>query len=77
MGVQLNYYGTGLLGFGTSLFDPILPVRFLADPAFVLITQNEVGGKEAGTKEVGDSADGLPSKDNLPPIDAPADAPMV
>jgi hypothetical protein len=38
MGVPLNFYGTGLLGFGTTLFDPILPVRFLSDPAFVLIT---------------------------------------
>lgn len=37
MGVQTNYYGTGLLGFGTTLFDPILPVRFLSDPAFELI----------------------------------------
>ena len=39
MGVPLNYYGTGLLGFGTTLFDPILPVRFLSDPALVLITK--------------------------------------
>jgi hypothetical protein len=38
MGVPLNHYGTGLLGFGTTLFDPILPVRFLSDPAFELIT---------------------------------------
>lgn len=39
MGVRLNYYGTGLLGFGTTLFDPILPVRFLSDPAFTLLTK--------------------------------------
>lgn len=38
MGVPINNYGTGLLGVGTTLFDPILPVRFLADPAFELIT---------------------------------------
>jgi prepilin signal peptidase PulO-like enzyme (type II secretory pathway) len=41
MGVKTNYYGTGLLGFGTTLFDPILPVRFLSDDAFKLITQEE------------------------------------
>jgi hypothetical protein len=41
MGVRTNPYGTGLLGFGTSIFDPILPVRFLADPAFELITKDE------------------------------------
>jgi len=41
MGVHTNPYGTGLLGFGTSIFDPILPVRFLADPAFELITKDE------------------------------------
>ena len=41
IGVKTNYYGTGLLGFGTTLFDPILPVRFLADPALELITTSE------------------------------------
>jgi len=46
MGVKLNYYGTGLLGLGTTLFDPIMPVRFLADPAFVLITQSEGGPQQ-------------------------------
>jgi hypothetical protein len=42
MGVKTNKYGTGLLGVGTTLLDPILPVRFLADPAFELITVNEL-----------------------------------
>ncbi|HEY9713599.1 MAG TPA: hypothetical protein V6C72_09010 [Chroococcales cyanobacterium] len=41
LGIRTNYYGTGLLGFGTTLFDPILPVRFLADPAFDLVTLDE------------------------------------
>lgn len=41
MGVPINHYGTGLLGVGTTIFDPILPVRFLADPAFELITVPE------------------------------------
>jgi len=37
LGVKTNPYGTGLLGFGTTLFDPIMPVRFLSDPAFRLL----------------------------------------
>jgi hypothetical protein len=37
LGVKTNAYGTGLLGFGTTLFDPIMPVRFLSDPAFRLL----------------------------------------
>jgi hypothetical protein len=41
MGVRLNFYGTGLLGFGTTLFDPIIPARFLSDPAFELIQDGE------------------------------------
>ncbi|MBS1956451.1 MAG: hypothetical protein JST89_19850 [Cyanobacteria bacterium SZAS-4] len=41
MDVPINHYGTGLLGVGTTIFDPILPVRFLADPAFELVTKIE------------------------------------
>jgi len=41
MGVSMNHYGTGLLGFGTTLFDPIMPMRFLSDPAFELIKTSE------------------------------------
>ncbi|CAN5235461.1 hypothetical protein BH11CYA1_BH11CYA1_32650 [soil metagenome] len=37
MNVPINRYGTGLLGVGTTLLDPIMPVRFLSDPALVLI----------------------------------------
>jgi hypothetical protein len=37
LGVRTDPYGTGLLGFGTTLFDPIMPVRFLSDPAFRLL----------------------------------------
>jgi hypothetical protein len=39
LGVKTNAYGTGLLGFGTTLFDPIMPVRFLSDPAFRLLVR--------------------------------------
>lgn len=37
LGIETSPYGTGLLGAGTTLFDPIMPVRFLADPAFELL----------------------------------------
>ena len=39
LGVKTDPYGTGLLGFGTTLFDPIMPVRFLSDPAFRLLSE--------------------------------------
>lgn len=50
MSIKTNNYGTGLLGVGTTLFDPILPVRFLADPAFELITVNEAEAQPAVLK---------------------------
>ncbi len=37
LGVRTDLYGTGLLGFSTTVFDPIMPVRFLSDPAFRLL----------------------------------------
>jgi hypothetical protein len=40
LGVETSAYGTGLLGFGTTLFDPIMPVRFLSDPAFRLLSRD-------------------------------------
>jgi hypothetical protein len=41
LGIRTNRYGTGLLGFGTTLFDPIMPVRFLSDPAFRMLTDTD------------------------------------
>jgi hypothetical protein len=41
LGLKTNPYGTGLLGFGTTIFDPIMPVRFLSDPAFHLLTHED------------------------------------
>jgi hypothetical protein len=41
LGLKTNPYGTGLLGFGTTLFDPIMPVRFLSDPAFRLLREEQ------------------------------------
>lgn len=39
LGIHTNAYGTGLLGAGTTIFDPIMPVRFLSDPAFELLRE--------------------------------------
>jgi len=50
MGVPINHYGTGLLGVGTTLLDPIMPVRFLADPALKLITKDESEAQLEQTK---------------------------
>lgn len=47
LGVRTAPYGTGLLGFGTTLFDPIMPVRFLSDPAFRLLTRPAADGRDA------------------------------
>ena len=41
LGIKTNEYGTGLLGLGTGLLNPIMPVRFLSDPAFRLLTQED------------------------------------
>jgi hypothetical protein len=50
VGVKTNDYGTGLLGLGTGLFDPIMPVRFLSDPAFRLLTEVD---EKAYHKQIG------------------------
>jgi len=47
LGVKTNPYGTGLLGFGTTLFDPIMPVRFLSDPAFRLLSSEAAPDRTA------------------------------
>ena len=41
LGITVKQYGTGLLGLGTGLFDPIMPVRFLNDPAFRILTEQD------------------------------------
>lgn len=38
LGVPVGNYGTGLLGLGTGLLDPIQPVRLLGDPAYRLVS---------------------------------------
>jgi hypothetical protein len=47
LGVRTNPYGTGLLGAGTTLFDPIMPVRFLSDPAFQLLRHTDETARDA------------------------------
>ncbi len=39
--IETMDYGTGLLGLGTGLFNPIMPIRFLSDPAFRLLTRED------------------------------------
>jgi len=46
LGIATNPYGTGLLGAGTTLFDPIMPVRFLSDPAFRLLTEDAASERD-------------------------------
>ena len=48
LGMPTNDYGTGLLGFGTSLLDPIMPVRFLSDPAFRVLSSDDRKSETAG-----------------------------
>ncbi len=47
LGIQTNQYGTGLLGLGSTIFDPIMPVRFLSDPALRMLSLDD---KEAFDK---------------------------
>ena len=37
IGVPIQDYGVGLFGLGTGWLDPILPVRFLYDPAMTVL----------------------------------------
>lgn len=38
LGVKTRKYGTGLLGLGTGLLNPLMPIRLLRDPAFRPLT---------------------------------------
>lgn len=39
LGLNLRKYGTGLLGLGTGLFNPIMPIRFISDPKLELLSE--------------------------------------
>jgi len=41
LGVKMSDYGTGLLGWGTGLLDPIVPMRLLGDPAYRLLSLSD------------------------------------
>lgn len=49
--VQVGEYGTGMLGLGTGLLDPIQPVRLLADKSYRLIDLNDRAAYEAQEKQ--------------------------
>jgi hypothetical protein len=36
-GVEMRQYGTGLLGLGTGLLNPLMPIRLVRDPAYRLL----------------------------------------
>jgi|AGTN01.3.fsa_nt_gi hypothetical protein len=38
LGIKTRKYGTGLLGLGTGLLNPLMPIRLLRDPAFRPLT---------------------------------------
>ncbi|HEY9778365.1 MAG TPA: hypothetical protein V6C81_31675 [Planktothrix sp.] len=38
MGRKMRWLGTGMLGLGTGILDPIMPDRFIAEPSYRLLT---------------------------------------
>lgn len=50
LGIKTNKYGTGFLGLGTGFLNPIMPVRFLADPAFELLTTADQAAYESARR---------------------------
>jgi hypothetical protein len=49
MSLPTKRQGTGLLGLGTGLLDPIMPVRFLEDKAYRLLTTSDLASFQATT----------------------------
>ncbi len=56
LGVKMRKYGTGLLGLGTGFLDPIMPIRFLADPNLELLSDKHREEYEKSTLPAGRSA---------------------
>ena len=48
VGMKTRPYGTGLLGLGTGLFNPLMPVRFLSEPSYSLLTIADEAADAAG-----------------------------
>jgi len=48
MGRKMRWLGTGLLGLGTGLLDPIAPARFLSEPSLRLLTVDDKQAFEKG-----------------------------
>jgi hypothetical protein len=58
MGRVMRWLGTGLLGLGTGLLDPIAPARFLSEPSLQLLTVTDKQAFEAaGGTTGGDTTD--------------------
>jgi hypothetical protein len=49
MGLKLRKYGVGLLGLGSGLLDPILPIRLCTDTALRLLTLQDKADSEAAS----------------------------
>lgn len=47
LGIKTGNYGTGALGLGTGVLDPIKPARFLSDPAFRVLSDKDKAEFEA------------------------------
>ncbi len=44
VGVKTLPHGTGLLGLGTGLLNPLMPIRFLTEPSYRLLTDEDEKG---------------------------------
>lgn len=59
VGVEMNEYGTGLLGLGTGLLNPLMPIRLVRDPAYRLLRLSD---KELYEKQRSERAESAPAK---------------
>lgn len=51
LGVPVRHYGTGMLGLGTGLFNPLLPIRLMSDPCYRLVTMDDKAAYDAASAE--------------------------
>ncbi|MBY0359429.1 MAG: hypothetical protein K2W82_15610 [Candidatus Obscuribacterales bacterium] len=47
LNVPIRNYGTGMLGLGTGLLNPLLPIRLLSDPCYRLVNLDDKAAFEA------------------------------
>lgn len=48
--VPVRHYGTGLLGLGTGLLNPLMPIRLMRDPCYRLVTVDDKQAFESASK---------------------------